>query len=286
MSYLINKVDKKDFAEFLLNPFQKAVYLGDVIYQKYPIDDLNDHIYMIKETSLVLYGRVNYEHQEVIERLRIVAIDPQSFIRTGELRASIARKIKADLDAMKASRAAEVKASDHYLAFMKEHKKICFESMMFHMLGAVEVTPYVSDTISSSIPKFIDSLSFDDLCNFRYGNLELVNKGVEDIFMSENFLLNYFIIDEIREEIKTIIDTGALTERQKHLQNIVKKTNDCGCVNFSVLTTKGLQYTCRNWIINQGKIFVIGDPDCQSIDFESVYKITAKGKVIYEKGVF
>lgn len=104
--------------------------------------------------------------------------------------------------------------------------------------------------------------------------------------MSENFLINHFLLPDIKEEARKMIETGALTERQKHLQNIINKTKDCGCATFKAETTDGLELSCKSLILTDGTIFVNGRPDMKSIDFEKISKIISRGKVIYEKGVF
>lgn len=288
MSYLIEKIEQDDLAAFLLNPYSKSAYFRDHLLQKYPKDHLTDDVYMIKEekSSIKFYGRVYYWRREIIEALPFNLVQTPPFVAVRTLRSDLKGKITADLERMVVSRAAEAKSSVRYAHLVKTCRSKFIEYAIFEILGAAEAIPYIIDRTAIAISKLICEFNLDELCDIRHGNLELVNKGMDDIFMSENFLTYHILLKEIKEEAEKIVAAGKLTQRQRNFKNIIDKTKNCNYPNFKVETTMGTTVSCRNIINVTGSVFVNEHIGMETFDFEQINKIIAKGKVIYEKGVF
>lgn len=286
MNYLINKIDKEELADFLLNPYLKSARLGGGILQKYPKDHLNDDVYMIGDTSLVFYCRVNYDKKEIVEDKPFDHGQSPLFVSLSSIKDELKAKMKADLEDMKVSRAAEVKASEQYMELVEKYREKHLQIKIFELLGAKVQLPAIEDKSLVFISRFVDWLNLDEICNIRYYNSELLKIEEERIFMSDNFLISRFLFEEIDDEAKKIVDSGVLTERQKHLQNIVNKLKECDYNNVIVKTVEGLRLSCGRFVHTDGSVFINCLTTIEHFDFEEINKVISRGKVIYEKGVF
>lgn len=272
-----------------MNPYLKAAYLGDYLFQKYPKDASSDDVFIIKEDGkcFELYGRVDYIRGEIIAKRPCLTIDRKPpFVTAYNIRMDLKDKISLDLETMKKEKAVDIKLQPNYIALNDEHRPKCLEYIIFELLGASSPHPYIADRTEYMISKFADWITLDDMAKIRAGNIGFVDDRIKKIFESDNYILYHIIAKEALEEAKEMIKTGALTERQKHLQNIIKKIKDCGASKFTVETVSGEKLSCRNKIYTDGTMFLSGPAVTNHIDFEIVEKITYSGKVIYRKGVF
>lgn len=289
MSYKIEKIEEETFIEFLMNPYFKAACLEDCLFQKYPENEFLDDVVVIKEGSqrFEVYGRIDYITGEIIVAKHFLKIDTSyPFISVYDIKKDLKEKVRADLEEMKELRAEEIKLTKNYMQLSLEHSEKCLERIVFEMLGAAVPFPYVIDRSEYMISKFVDSISLDDIVKIRACNYGFVEDRIGKIFESDNFILYNFIQKEAKERAIEIISTGALTERQKHLKNIIEKIKDCDASTFAVETISGANIFCKNKIYSEGTIFLTGPAITNYIDFETINKITYNDKIIYQKGVF
>lgn len=291
MSYAIGKTEEDKFADFLLNPYLKVTYVGDRIFQKYPNNASMDDVFSFRngQRGYDLYCRVDYTLKEILVCASYIFYHESSynppFVNIYNVRNELQDKIRKDLDDMKIARAAEVRLDPNYMTWLDEYRKTCLDSMVASLLGTRSFCPDISSNAIYAISKFVDSLTIDMILDIRAGNTKLLDEGTELIFYSKNFLISEIIINEIKQEARDIVHSGALSERQKHIQNMAQKINHCGASRFTVETLSGAKVSCRNMIHSNGVLSETGI-ERKYVDVESVKKIVYSGKTIYQKGVF
>lgn len=291
MSYAIQTIKEDGLVEFLLNPYKRITYLGTRILQKYPKDHLSDDLFIFETSDkcCCIYGRIDYLKKEIIADkpylLNYEVTRKPPFFTFKDLKLDLQDKMKNDLEMMKVTKLAEIKLNPEYIRIYDECRGKHLQPMIFELLGTCDYCPNVRAYKNDGISRFLDLLSLDNMANIMYGKVDLVNKELERILISKNFLLSEILIPTLRAEAKEIVDTKKFSQRHLHLINYIKKTKDCGATRFTIETTSGEKLICHNRIHSDGSVVSTGKL-VKSIDFESIEKVTYKSKVIYKKDVF
>lgn len=160
---------------------------------------------MITNKTIGLYARVSYEQKEIIEKIPFSNLQKPPFVSLNEVRKRFGDKMKADLEAMKVSRAAEVKASVAYALLVKRYQKAHLMYTVEQMRQSRPSTPYFTKDTDFVISSYLECLSFEEICSIKDGNCELLDKEVERIFNSDDFLVSNFLFEEFKEEAEKLM---------------------------------------------------------------------------------
>lgn len=287
MSDLIQKIKKEELAAFLLNPYKRTARLDNSIFQKYTKDLVTDDIGVIRvgSDSCWIYGCVNYEKKIIIiekeDLLNYRVIEDKPFYTLSKFRSDIKKYMLNKVDEMKVSRYEELKSNIKFATQYGSCKSRHYERIVFSLLGAE--TYYVSAVSYSrrGATLFTNALGVEEMVKYLSGDKEAIEIEIEYIFMSHLFWEDEIILPKLIAAARKAIETGNLSERQKHLKNFLDKTKDCGAKQFTVEISGGEKYSCENKVESDGKLNVI-DGHIRYLDFERIQKVTYKGKVIYD----
>lgn len=291
MSYEIQTINETELVGFLLDPYRRTACLGTRILQKYPKDHLSDDIliFEMSDSSCAIYGSIDYVKKEIIADntylLNYDVTEKAPFFKVQDLKQDLIDRMKNDLEMMKITKLSEVKLNSKYITIYEEYKAKCLQPMIFALIGTCAYYPEVRDRTSYPISKFVAWLTIDNIVDIRAGKTELLDKELEIIFNSENFLLSRIVIPTLKAEAKEIVENAKFSKRQLHLKKYMDKTKNCGATRFTVETTAGEKLSCQNRVDYDGSIPVVGRI-MKYLDFEDIGKVTYKSKVIYKKDVF
>lgn len=288
---LVQKIEEKELTSFFLNPFERTACIGNRLLQKYPRGPMMDDIIAFKvgTRDCDIYGCVDYVNKYIaVGKSYLLNYDVtkyKPFLSLYDFRYEAFDIIRKKLDKMKITKLPELKNSIDCKMLYEQLKAKIFEPLIFSLLGTQYYNSKVKPYGTIAISMFIDMFTLDDMIAIKSGDTCFVDKELERIFNTENFMTSEIIMPLLKEEAQKSIENGTLSKRQLHLKNYLEKTKNCGALRFTVETKSGETLSCQNTVNFDGSLSVVNRM-MKKIDFEDVVKVTYKNKVIYKKGVF
>lgn len=114
------------------------------------------------------------------------------------------------------------------------------------------------------------------------GETEVIDKFVDSIVLSDDFLRKYTLYPKLLEEAREYVEKGVLTEDEKILSDYASKTRAVKAFSIQVESISGQIMQCFNRVDAKGEI-IIEMGFQHKISFMDVKKVTYNQAVIYEK---
>lgn len=290
MSYCIKTITNKEVADFLLNPFERACYVGKKLYQKYPKEDLLDELIVLSErySSYDVAGIINYNKQEVfVQKERLFEselLEGSNFVRLSEVKDQMKAMIYAKIDEIKSEKMPEILVSEDYLKMYKSLKDTYFQPMVNTILGTNHYRGNVSVNTQQTVVSYIQSLSLQNFIDFhcnKFGDVERMSK---EIALSPN-QIQFIAFENVKQEAIEYVNKGVFSDKEKNLKNFLDKTKDCEAQRFTVVDIRGHRVSCRNSVNSETKLYAAGD-NGYSVLVDDIKEVVYKSKKIYKRGEF
>lgn len=288
MSFSIEDVEEKGITEFLLNPFSKAAKSGDFIFQKYPNEDRLDEILAIHKNKNCFYsiGFADYGLKKVFIQedypLSFLDIEADPFLTISKARDALKQSVIDVFEMAKVDRIEEIESRIEYNRIYGFNKERLLQKMIFTTLGTDKTEILFQSSLDSKISKFFEGLSVQDVINAFNGHLIKMDKFIEKIIFSDDFILTEVLFKKLEMEAIDYVKTGVFTEREQHLIKYIKHTKTSGANSFTAYFVGGEKVRLKNEITEKGYVTVIGCYE-YSVDFEQIEKIEYNERTIYKK---
>lgn len=288
MSFILKKLEVDELAAFLTNPFSKSAEFGDFIFQKYPTTSLLDEILAIHKDSIYTYvvGFSDYESNKIFVLndypLGYVNIEVEPFTFISNARNDLKESVINIFEKAKVDRLEEIESSKAYNNIYNFNKDRLMQKLIFTKLGADDCEPLFQSDLNSKVSKFFELLSVKDVINAYNGHLVKLDKFIEKIIFSDEFILTEVVFKKLEIEANDYIKAGVFTKREQRLIDYMKHTKPSGANNFTAYFVGGKKVRLKNAVTAKGYVTVLGSYE-YCVDFEKIERIDYNGKTIYRK---
>lgn len=290
MSYCIKTITNEEMVDFLLNPFEKACYIDNKLFQKYPKEDLIDELLVLNDrySSYDVAGLINYDKQEIfVQRERAIGseiVQEKPFIRVADIKDRMKALIYSRIDELKTDKMSEIEASEKYVKNYNEYKNTYFQVMVNTLIGTDHYRGNVTNDTQQTVVSYVQSLSIQELIDFHCDKLNELDKVVKNIVFSDN-TARVLAFEKVKQEAVDYVRNGVFSEKEKHLKNFLDKTKDCGAQRFTVVDVNGVKTSCRNSVNAETKLYAAGYSG-YSVFVDDIKEVIYKSKKIYKRGEF
>lgn len=288
MSYNIKKIKEEELEEFLLNPFNRSAYFGDIIIQKLEKNHQVD-VFSYIDLSCNRFFRIGfilYEKSEIIVEKRYLLnteiADKSQFVKIHDLEHKIREMTISKIEEAKRYRLDEIHKLSFYTEIKDELETQNFKSMIFAKLGTTHNLYKVENTTKRQVSRFMENLSDEKLISLALGSTTPIEVFVNNLMISGNFITTEIVYPELQEKVEKYVAAGKFTKREQLLIDYLAKTKASGAKRFTVETLSGQKASCRNEVNQEGK--VISDDSLSFIvDIEKIKSVKYRNKIIYKK---
>lgn len=290
MKYYLKEVTEDGFAEFLLNPFERLAYLGDILIQKYPRNPEVDDFYLAntKSSELIKLGHIVYKTNDVIlfnaYKLSSSMINKAPFVTALDLRTKLEEEILLAVEDVRNNRLDEVRALEKYKETYDSYKKDHFSSIIFSKLGTTPVSFGNCNKTNERIHEYVTNVQCDEFAEAKAGLIDLVSPIVTKLMNSINFIVCEVLIDDLEKEADAYIAAGKFSKRELILIDMLNKIKEAEALSFFAITKSGNMINCKKAIDHNGKL-MSKDGTETIIDIERVERIRHGGRYIYQKTI-
>lgn len=288
MSYNMKKIKEEELEEFLLNPFNRSAYFGDIIIQKLERNhQVDDFSYIdLSCNRFFRIGFILYEKREIIVERRYLLnteiADKAPFVKIYDLEHKIREMTISKIEEAKRYRLDEIHKLSFYTEIKDELETQNFKSMIFAKLGTTHNLYKVENTTKRQVSRFMENLSDEKLISLALGSTTPIEVFVNNLMISGNFITTEIVYPELQEKVEKYVAAGKFTKREQLLIDYLSKTKASGAKRFTVETLSGQKASCRNEVNQEGK--VISDDSLSFIvDIEKIKSVKYRNKIIYKK---
>lgn len=289
MSYTMKKIKEKELAGFLLNPFEKVAYFGELIIQKVQRNnDVDDFLCLdLYRNRVYKTGFILYEKGEIIvERMYVInyeVIDKPPFVTIEDLEEKIKETIMNKVEEAKIYRLDEIRSLPLYGEIKDSLTSQYFSPMVFAKLGTTYNLYEVESATKGRISRFVDGLIDNDIISLASGSVTPIQTVIDALIKDNNFIASEIVKPEIKEAVDKYIAAGKFTKREQILIDYLDKTKASGAKRFTVETLVGEKVSCRNEVTERGQVLSV-DEKCL-IDVAKIKSVKYGGKFIYKKTI-
>lgn len=296
MNYKLDELNENNITDFLLNPLQKAGYYNGCLLQKYPVSEMVDSVICLDEDDLtfkkicyVLYEKkeimVTYhkmkEEYFITDKMR----DSKRYIIMGAIVTPLILGIHKKISKIEKEKLEEADSNPEYIDAINQFKDKHFQLVVNEVLGGEKVyfenIPYSIDDID----RFVKEMADETLIECYLGNEAVIDKYINDIVCSKEFIINFIVYPKVREKAKEYIDAGGLTEHEIMLKeyNAKTKTSNGASYNVQIETITGEVIECYSEVTATGYLKSCKSFPSNDVHLKDVKKAIRDGVVLYEK---
>lgn len=282
----LKKIVETDLNEFMLNPFKRAAYFGDTVFQKYAVDIFVDEIISMRNSDIQNLAFIDYISKKVFtqygfDELGIKSLD-DSFITIRSMIRAVA-KITADvINKAKVDRLDEIKGKVIYDVLYSKHYNTIFKQIVFSRILDEEFQFPLRSVIEVASVNFTRTLELVDLIKIIDGNHEQIKPFAEDVVFSQNFIEREIIFEEIKQKADDYFEAGHFNQRELKFKYYIEKVKASGLKQFEATLTDGTIISLKNIVFATGKVRLAKDRKAL-IDFEMIKTIEHEGEIVYDK---
>lgn len=290
MKYYLKEVTEDGFVEFLLNPFERLAYMGDLLIQKYPKNPQVDDFYLANTESsqLIKLGNIVYKTNDVIlynaYKLSPSMINKAPFSTALDLQAKLEEEILLAVEDVRKNRLDEVRSLEKYKETYDSYKKDHFNSIIFSKLGTTPVSFGNYNKTNERIHEYVTNIQCDEFAEAKAGLIDLVSPIVTKLMNSINFIVYEALMDDLEKEADAYIAAEKFSKRELILIDMLNKIKEAEALSFFAITRTGNMMLCKRAIDHNGKL-MSKDGTETIIDIENVERIRHGGRYIYQKKI-
>lgn len=290
MKYCLKEINERELAGFLLSPFERIAYFGDILVQKYPRDHMVDDFYCSKLTpkDSIKVGCILYKQNEIIMDetylFKSDIVNDKPFVSIDQLRDEFKEMALDKVDEAKINRLQEIKSSLRYKELYDYYKESYFDSLVFSLLGTSDVKFEIKKLTYETIENHFNNIANDKFIDSEMGLVDLINPFIDKLIHTSNFIKSEILISELRKETEEYVAAGKFSKRELVLIDYLEKTKSSGALSFFVTSTKGVGMICKNIVDYEGRV-ISKDGKMLMMDIEDIATVKHDGKIIYTKKV-
>lgn len=289
---MIKSTNSRDFEVFLLNPFHRVTYIGENIFQKYPITQDIDHVVLVDRTNYIInIGYIVYSKQRVVidklyTNMEIVPgnkdfAQKEPFVKVRALREEIIKDLAKDVEQIKLEKLKEIKKEGPLKEAYDLFKCVNFEKIVLSKLCGMPHEYKGSIPYISYIRGFLMDMDQEDLALFL-SEPEIKDNFIKELSESDNFKTFDVFETQIEKDTNDYIEARHFTDHEILVNRYLSKVEECGAKRFLVFTTSGENHYCINAVTQNGEV-PLQEDQTESIKIKDIDHIKYRNKIIYKK---